>query len=79
SFTVKRDTIRYLTPTIPKLNTLEHERYSKFPLEISAYIQDKMEFESMVMNVGLRYDYFNSKSQYSTNIFYPPPYDPLIP
>ncbi|MGE5498724.1 MAG: TonB-dependent receptor domain-containing protein [Syntrophothermus sp.] len=29
------------------------------PLQGSLYIQDKMEFESMILNVGVRYDYFN--------------------
>jgi outer membrane receptor for ferrienterochelin and colicin len=29
------------------------------PIQGSIYVQDKMEFESMVLNIGLRYDYFN--------------------
>lgn len=29
------------------------------PLEIGMYIQDKLEFEGMIMNAGLRLDYFN--------------------
>lgn len=33
--------------------------YTVRPLEFSAYIQDKMEFEEMVINLGLRYDYFD--------------------
>lgn len=34
-----------------------HEKFH--PLQFAYYIQDKMEFESMILNVGLRYDYFN--------------------
>lgn len=79
SFTVKRDTVRYHTPTIPALNSLDHDRYSRFPIELSAYLQDKMEFDNLVINLGLRYDYFNSQAKYSTNIFYPTPNDPLLP
>ncbi|MEM0963594.1 MAG: TonB-dependent receptor, partial [Bacteroidota bacterium] len=30
------------------------------PLTVSAYIQDKAEYESFVINAGLRFDYFNS-------------------
>lgn len=29
------------------------------PYQISLFVQDKMEFESMILNFGLRYDYFN--------------------
>lgn len=30
------------------------------PTEFSAYIQDKMEFTGLIVNAGLRFDYFNS-------------------
>lgn len=36
-----------------------HDRYLHKPFEFSAYIQDKMEFESMIVNVGVRVDYFD--------------------
>ena len=29
------------------------------PVQFAAYLQDKMEFRSMILNLGLRYDYFN--------------------
>ena len=29
------------------------------PVEFSAYVQDKMEFTGLIVNAGLRYDYFN--------------------
>lgn len=29
------------------------------PLQAALYVQDKMEFRGMILNVGLRYDYFN--------------------
>lgn len=34
--------------------------YNRNPLEASAYIQDKIEFDGLIVNVGLRYDYFKS-------------------
>ena len=34
--------------------------YNHKPTEASAYIQDKIEFEGLIVNIGLRYDYFNS-------------------
>ncbi len=36
-----------------------HDRYLHRPVEFSAYIQDKMEFESMIVNLGVRVDYFD--------------------
>ncbi len=46
----------------------DSSRYSDFytvkPLEFSAYLQDKMEYEDMVLNVGFRFDYFDPKTVY---------------
>jgi len=36
------------------------------PKELSFYIQDKMEFDAMVINLGLRYDSFNPNTLYPT-------------
>lgn len=33
--------------------------YTRFPNEYNVYIQDKLEFESIIMNIGLRYDHFD--------------------
>ncbi len=80
NFSVLRDTVRYFNPTIPDVRTANHNSYTKKPIEFSIYAQDKMEFTSMVVNIGVRYDYFHSKSKYSTDIFHPTPHDPnLLP
>ncbi len=34
--------------------------YQRNPIEASAYIQDKIEFDGLIVNVGLRWDYFDS-------------------
>ncbi len=44
------------------------DRYHKEPYEFSAYIQDKMEYEDLVINFGVRYDYFNSNTLYPTDL-----------
>ncbi len=36
--------------------------YKTNPYEFSAYIQDKMEYDIMIINAGLRFDYFNSNT-----------------
>jgi outer membrane receptor protein involved in Fe transport len=79
NFVVLCDTVRYFTPTIPGTNTTNHDVYTRKPKEFSAYVQDKMEFESIVLNIGLRYDYFAADAYYSTNIMYPSPNSPTLP
>lgn len=41
------------------------------PIQGAFYVQDKMEFESMILNVGLRYDYYNPNMNWfePTNLY----------
>ncbi len=64
---------------IPPVDNILHDSYIKRPTEISGYIQDKMEFDKLILNIGLRLDYFNSDSKYSTTTKYPSPFDPSLP
>jgi outer membrane receptor protein involved in Fe transport len=41
------------------LNRGLHEKFN--PLQVAFYVQDKMEFSAMILNLGVRYDYFNPK------------------
>ncbi len=70
-FTIQRDTSQYLVPTILGEDSPVHDLYSKEPRQFSAYIQDKMEFTSMIINAGIRYDLFNSRSEYAPDIYAP--------
>lgn len=36
------------------------------PLQMGAYIQSKMEFESMILNMGIRYDYYDGNRDWFT-------------
>ena len=43
--------------------------YDRKPIEAAAYIQDKIElFKSIILNVGLRYDYFDPAAEYNPSI-----------
>ena len=44
------------------------EEYIAKPVEFSGYFQDKMEFDDMVINLGLRYDYFDPNISYAGNV-----------
>lgn len=58
-------------PVYPSPEDSRYSTYARFPRQYSAYLQDKMEYESIIMNVGLRYDYFIANAKYPVNIFYP--------
>lgn len=58
-------------PVYPSPEDSRYNRYSRFPKQYSGYLQDKMEYESLIMNLGLRYDYFVANAKYPVNIFYP--------
>jgi len=42
--------------------------YTKYPYEFAAYIQDKMEYDMMIINAGIRFDYFNSNTTLPVDI-----------
>jgi outer membrane receptor protein involved in Fe transport len=55
------------------------------PIEVAVYIQDKMEFEGFIANVGLRFDYFDGNKEWfdipdtchpMLNPYYNPELDP---
>ncbi len=47
---------------IPNLNdpneNLKIDQYTRKPVEFSAYLQDKIELDKMIINIGIRADYF---------------------
>ncbi|MCB9058544.1 MAG: TonB-dependent receptor [Calditrichae bacterium] len=57
-------------PWIPELIPYGHisvDQYVRKPYDFSLYVQDKMEYDDLVINYGLRYDYFNANTVYPTN------------
>ncbi len=55
-YTVERD--RWIQPWANAPHYIEIFKYK--PEEFAVYIQDKMEYERFVLNIGLRFDYFNA-------------------
>lgn len=47
-------------PIIPEKSSPYRTNYSAKPKELAAYIQDKIEFNELIINIGLRFDYFDS-------------------
>ncbi len=69
---IKANDLDYYYNSNPfNLNDQIVNSYRKKPLEGSAYIQDKIEFETIVLNLGVRYDFFDANTSF--------PDDPLNP
>ncbi|MEK6650029.1 MAG: TonB-dependent receptor, partial [Bacteroidota bacterium] len=52
----------------PQVGTSDHTFYYKKPYELSAYVQDKIEYDIMIINAGIRVDYFNPNSSYPLDL-----------
>jgi len=52
-------------------STRQVEQYKAHPFEAAAYVQDKMEFEGMIANVGLRFDLWYAGKEYYTDLYTP--------
>jgi outer membrane receptor for ferrienterochelin and colicin len=62
---IKRKYIYYEPVVLPD-STIYSDIYKVKPLEFSIYAQDKMEFDEMVVNLGVRFDYFDPNTVYPT-------------
>jgi outer membrane receptor protein involved in Fe transport len=65
---IKKIRYPYYTPEILADSTTYSNVYRKKPRELSAYLQDKMEFMDFVINMGLRYDRFDPRTIYPSNL-----------
>src|SRR5690606_20995815 len=63
SFEIKNNPETGFVPQIPAVGTPDHSTYTRRPVEAAAYVQDKMEFEYLVVNLGIRLDYFDAAGE----------------
>jgi outer membrane receptor protein involved in Fe transport len=62
------------------LSSLRLEKYHVYPFEGAFYAQDKMEFQGMIANIGLRWDFYDFNTSYYLDKFSPyrnPEFNPL--
>ncbi len=71
NFTILYDRNRYKQPTVLGLDSPTHDAYVTYPRQMSAYIQDKIEYDDFIINAGLRYDYFFSDFDYAVDVLQP--------
>lgn len=56
---------------IASKGSIAQKAFKAYPYELGLYVQDKMEFEGMIANVGLRWDLWNSNNEYYVDQFDP--------
>jgi len=66
-------------PSIPDISQTNRDQYENEPFEASAYIQDKIEFEEVIINLGVRIDYFDANGKVLVDRKDPNIFAPLRP
>lgn len=59
--------IKPFKPAIPPSISPFNNAYAHSPMDFTYYIQDKMEFDYMVVNLGVRFDYFDPNAKVPTD------------
>ena len=68
-----------ISPQILPDSTIYHSNYNFSPIEYSLYAQNKIELQDLIMNVGLRFDYFDSNGRILSDPSDPSIYNPIKP
>ncbi len=58
-FQVHVDATTDFKPALPVPGSFDYNVYKNHPVQFAVYVQDKIELDYLVVNVGMRYDYFN--------------------
>ncbi|MBX2992453.1 MAG: TonB-dependent receptor [Bacteroidetes bacterium] len=66
-----------IIPVIPQRTGPLYEEYTEKPVEFAVYIQDKLEYERMIVNIGVRFDYFDSRGNVLADPQDPNIYNPI--
>ncbi|WP_420457428.1 TonB-dependent receptor [Rubrivirga sp.] len=61
-FDIRNNASTGFEPAIPEAGTPAHVSYEERPIEASAYLQDKIELDYFVVNLGVRLDYFDART-----------------
>ena len=60
--------LNYKPQLVLDANSTFKDIYQVEPSQLALYVQDKMEFDEMVINFGIRYDYFNPNMTYPSQL-----------
>ena len=62
-FQIRVDASTGFKPELPEPGSFDFNTYKNHPSQFAAYIQDKIELDYLVVNVGVRFDYFEPDGQ----------------
>lgn len=65
-------------PVVPDESNLYRDKYTRNPREFSTYLQDKIELKDLIVNIGVRFDYFDANSVIPTDPRDPNIYSPFL-
>lgn len=57
-YQVHDDATTGFVPALPLPGAFDYNQYSNHPYQVAAYVQDKIELDYIIVNMGLRWDYF---------------------
>ena len=57
--------------SITSAATVQKVKFNNFPIEGALYLQDKMEFDGFIANLGLRFDFYDMNTDYFSDIYSP--------
>jgi len=76
SVTLNPYVTRYIPDPLSPSENLSIDIYQRKPIELSAYLQDKIELNEIIINVGFRLDYFDSDGLVLNDVTDPDIYRP---
>jgi outer membrane receptor protein involved in Fe transport len=62
-YQVHVDATTNFIPALPQASSFDYNSYLNHPYQLAAYIQDKIELDYLIVNIGLRWDYFQPDGQ----------------
>ncbi|MFA6618067.1 MAG: TonB-dependent receptor [Candidatus Neomarinimicrobiota bacterium] len=69
----------YITPTRLADTTIYSSAFQVSPIELSAFVQDKIELKDFIVNIGVRLDYFNPRYNVLADPSDPDIFNPIKP
>lgn len=63
NFGIRNDQSTGFKPQIVQFGRSQFAHQILRPMQVAAYLQDKMEFQDFIVNLGVRFDYFDPKAQ----------------
>ncbi|MCF8260173.1 MAG: TonB-dependent receptor [Melioribacteraceae bacterium] len=63
-FQIVIDATSGFEPVLPEKGAFNYNTYSANPFQFAAYVQDKIELDYLIINAGLRFDYFQPDGKF---------------